>query len=242
MTEVSIGSPREARREERQDFSIHNFSQLLTKPPALQAPGSPELEDSRQPARAFCSIPRLSARKLSLPDDSEQTVDASFSSTQRTDLFLCSPSLQIKQKTKTKGKQKPKDRWIKGQHAQTRAQLPWAQKAASCKSNRTQTRSCSPLCSSLSRLVQESGGREESTEGPMAAHLFSDNYKGGAQELKSSTPALCPNPATLQVSALRCVYSREYSSINSPIPFLTFSPVNCWHTPPCSLLKVYKTD
>lgn len=46
-------SPREGRREERQDFSIHNFSQLFTKPPALQASGSPELEDSRQPARAF---------------------------------------------------------------------------------------------------------------------------------------------------------------------------------------------
>lgn len=52
-------SPGEARREERQDFSTHNFSQLLTKPPAFQAPSSPGLEAPEQPARAFCSIPRL---------------------------------------------------------------------------------------------------------------------------------------------------------------------------------------
>lgn len=64
-------SSREVRREERQDFSIHNLSQLFTKLPAPLAPRSPELEASRQPARAFCFIPRLSAGKLSLPDDSE---------------------------------------------------------------------------------------------------------------------------------------------------------------------------
>lgn len=102
--EVSIALPgKQGGKKGRISFSIHNFSQLFTKPPALQAPGSPELEDSKQPARAFCSIPRLSARKLSLPGNSEQTVGTSFSSTQREGLFVCSPSLWIKQKTKVKG-------------------------------------------------------------------------------------------------------------------------------------------
>lgn len=75
----------------------------------------------------------------------------------------------------------------------------------------------------------------------MAAHPFSDDYKGSAQELKSSAAALCPNPATLQLSEVHCMHSREHSSINSPIPFVTFSPTNRWHILPRSLLKVYKT-
>lgn len=66
----------EARREEKQDFSSHHFSQLLTKPPALQGPSSPELEAFRQPARAFAPSP--GSLQGNLPDDSEQTVVRAF--------------------------------------------------------------------------------------------------------------------------------------------------------------------
>lgn len=62
--------------EEKQDFFIHHFSQLLTKPPALQAPSSPELEAFRQPARAFAPSP--GSLQGNLPDDSEQTVVRAF--------------------------------------------------------------------------------------------------------------------------------------------------------------------
>ena len=72
----------------------------------------------------------------------------------------------------------------------------------------------------------EEGQRREHG-GPTAAHLFSDDYKGSAQELIPSTAASCPTLATLQLSVLRCVYSGEYSAINTPTPFPTFSPVNC---------------
>lgn len=66
----------EARREEKQDFSIHHFSQQLTKPPALQGPSGPELETFRQPARAFALSP--GSLQGNLPDDSEQTVVRAF--------------------------------------------------------------------------------------------------------------------------------------------------------------------
>lgn len=106
----------EARREEKQNFSIHHFSQLLTKPPALQGPSSPELEAFGQPSRALAPSP--GSLQGNLPDDSEQTVGRAFL-LHKGQIFL---SAHLHQRLSRK--QKLKDRQTKALEA-TEALEPW---------------------------------------------------------------------------------------------------------------------
>lgn len=227
-----------ARREEKQDFSIHHFSQLLTKPPALQGPSGPELEAFRQPARAFA--PSSGSLQGNLPDDSEQTVARAFLP-HKGQIFLSAHLHQgLGRKQKLKDRRRPwkqQKRWNLGSPQSFAVDsfsvrisedlaLMWVKgkfptwitlKDSTLRAGPTTT---APKAARTARHTHGALPLPESIEGLRAAH------QGSAQESKSSATASCPNPAPL--------WLREYPSINSPTPFLTFSPGNCQHTLPAA--------
>lgn len=166
----------------------------------------------------------------------------SFSSTQRANLSVCSPSSRIKQETKTKGQTDKGP----GSNRSTRTlavpglavdscsvriseKLAWmgaktwiTLKDSTLRAGSTTTAlEAARTAGHTHRALPLPG----STEGLRAAH------QGSAHKLKSSTTASCPNPATLLL---------RYPSINPySLPYLLPSKLPAH--PPFSLLKVPRT-